>query len=41
MAADLEQLVLSISADTRQMQRALKRLEGDSARSMGVVVEGM
>ncbi|MGN6146875.1 MAG: tape measure protein [Mesorhizobium sp.] len=29
MATDLEQLVLSISADTRQIQRALKRLEGD------------
>jgi hypothetical protein len=28
--ADLEQLVLSISADTRQMQRALQRLVGDT-----------
>lgn len=30
MAADLEQLVLTISADTRQMQRALQRLVGDT-----------
>ncbi|WP_458760550.1 phage tail length tape measure family protein [Afipia sp. TerB] len=30
MAQDLEQLVLTISADTRQMQRALKRLTGDT-----------
>lgn len=30
MAADLEQLVLTISADTRQMQRALQRLTGDT-----------
>lgn len=29
MADDIESLVLSISADTRQIQRALKRLEGD------------
>lgn len=27
--ADLEELVLSISADTRQMQRALQKLQGD------------
>ncbi|WAX93199.1 tape measure protein [Aminobacter sp. NyZ550] len=32
-AEDLEQLVLSISADTRQIQRALKRLEGDTGAS--------
>lgn len=30
MAQDLEQLVLTISADTRQMQRALTRLVGDT-----------
>lgn len=30
MATDLEQLVLTISADTRQMQRALNRLVGDT-----------
>ncbi|MGN6284775.1 MAG: phage tail length tape measure family protein [Afipia sp.] len=30
MANDLEQLVLTISADTRQMQRALQRLTGDT-----------
>jgi tape measure domain-containing protein len=29
MSTDLEQLVLSISADTAQMRRALKRIEGD------------
>ncbi len=28
MANDLEQLVLSISADTRQIQRALKKTGG-------------
>lgn len=33
MAQDLEQLVLSISADTRQIQRALRRLEGDTNAS--------
>lgn len=33
MADDLEQLVLSISADTAQMRRALKRLEGETASS--------
>jgi len=33
MAQDLEQLVLSISADTRQIQRALKKLEGDTNAS--------
>lgn len=33
MAQDLEQLVLSISADTRQIQRALKRLEGETNTS--------
>jgi tape measure domain-containing protein len=33
MASDIEQLVLSISADTRQIQRALKRLEGDVSNS--------
>lgn len=31
--ADLEQLVLSISADTRQMQRALDRLVGDTKKA--------
>lgn len=31
MAQDLEQLVLTISADTRQMQRALAKLTGDTA----------
>ncbi|PWJ75290.1 tape measure domain-containing protein [Pseudaminobacter salicylatoxidans] len=30
MATDLEQLVLSISADNRQMLRVLKKLEGDT-----------
>ncbi|HWL04998.1 MAG TPA: tape measure protein [Xanthobacteraceae bacterium] len=34
MASDLEDLILTISADTRQIQRALKRLEGDTAASM-------
>ncbi len=33
MASDLEQLVLSISADTRQIQRALKRLEADTGQA--------
>mgnify|MGYP001143553318 CR=1 FL=1 len=33
MAKDLEQMVLSISADTRQIQRALKKLETDSRAS--------
>lgn len=33
MAEDLEQLVLSISADTAQMRRALRRLEGDTGNS--------
>jgi tape measure domain-containing protein len=33
MASDLEQLVLSISADTRQIQRAIKKLEGDTGAS--------
>ncbi len=33
MANDLESLALTISADTRQIQRALKRLEGDTASS--------
>lgn len=33
MATDEEQLVLSISADTRQILRAMKRLEGDIAKS--------
>lgn len=33
MAQDLEQMVLSISADTRQIQRALKKLETDSRAS--------
>lgn len=33
MARDVEELVLSISADTAQIRRALKRLEGDTARS--------
>jgi len=31
MATDLEELVLSISADNRQMLRVLKRLEGDTS----------
>lgn len=31
MASDLEQLVLSISADNRQMLRVLKKLEGDTS----------
>lgn len=39
MASDLEQLVLSISADTRQIQRALKRLEGDT-QSAARKIEG-
>ncbi|HWM82944.1 MAG TPA: tape measure protein [Pseudolabrys sp.] len=33
MADDLEQMVLSISADTRQIMRALKKLEADSGAS--------
>jgi len=33
MAQDLEQMVLSISADTRQIQRALRKLESDSGAS--------
>jgi hypothetical protein len=33
MAQDLEQMVLSISADTRQIQRALKKLETNSRAS--------
>jgi uncharacterized coiled-coil DUF342 family protein len=33
MATDIEDLVLTISADTRQIQRALKRLEGDTDAS--------
>lgn len=33
MATDLEQLVLSISADNRQMLRVLKKLEGDTGAS--------
>lgn len=33
MADDIEQLVLTISADVRQMQRALKRLEGDTVKT--------
>ncbi|WP_416194007.1 tape measure protein [Nitrobacter sp. TKz-YC01] len=33
MAQDLDQMVLSISADTRQIQRALKKLETDSRAS--------
>ncbi len=33
MADDLEQLVLSISADTRQISRAIKRLEADTGAS--------
>lgn len=37
MAQDLEQLVLSISADTRQIQRALKKLEADTNASTGKV----
>lgn len=33
MANDLEELVLSISADTRQMTRFLKKMEGDTSAS--------
>lgn len=33
MATDTEQLILSISADTAQIRRALKRLEGDSKQT--------
>lgn len=33
MAQDLEQMVLSISADTRQIMRAMKKLETDSGAS--------
>jgi tape measure domain-containing protein len=33
MADDIEQLVLTISADVRQMQRALRRLEGDTVQT--------
>lgn len=35
MASDIEQLVLSISADTRQVKRALDKLTGDSAKAAG------
>lgn len=34
MATKLEQLVLTISADTRQIQRSLKRLQADAGKSM-------
>lgn len=37
MATDLEQLVLTISADTRQIQRAMKKLEGDTGKSLTAV----
>lgn len=37
MAADTEDLVLSISADVRQIQRALKRLETDSGNTAKVL----
>lgn len=37
MARDVEDLVLSISADTAQIRRALKRLEGDTKRSTSVM----
>ncbi len=33
MAQDLEQMVLTISADTRQIMRAMKKLEGDTKAS--------
>lgn len=35
--ADTEDLVLSISADTRQMKRALDRLIGDTAKTTGAI----
>ena len=38
MANDQEQLVLSISADVRQMQRALNRMIGDSSKATQAVV---
>ena len=37
MANDTESLILSISADVRQMQRALQRMERDTANSTRVV----
>lgn len=37
MAQDTEDLVLSISADTRQMKRALDRLIGDTAKTTGAI----
>ncbi|NGO51608.1 phage tail length tape measure family protein [Allomesorhizobium camelthorni] len=37
MAGDTEDLVLSISADVRQMQRALSRLTGDTAKTTAVI----
>lgn len=37
MASDTEDLVLSISADTRQMKRALDRLIGDTAKTTGAI----
>jgi tape measure domain-containing protein len=37
MAGDVEDLVLSISADTAQIRRALKRLEGDTQRTTRVM----
>lgn len=37
MADDTEQLVLSISADVRQMQRAIDRLVKDSTRATGTI----
>ena len=39
MATDEEQLVLSISADTRQILRAMKRLESDIAKSSAGIVK--
>src|SRR5690606_35185232 len=37
MAQDIEKLILSISAETTQINRALKRLEGDTGRSTKAV----
>ncbi|MBB4002646.1 tape measure protein [Aurantimonas endophytica] len=37
MARDVEDLVLSISADTAQIRRALKRLEGDTKKTTSIM----
>lgn len=39
MAGDTEDLVLSISADVRQMQRALTRITGDTAKTTAAIAK--